>query len=146
MPTCLHACMPEHMRQERHRHWPACACCKQEPRSAAAAASPTAARAVGGPGPSEALKAANRALVDKIKRQLSADAFGTFRDVNMQYSRGAVGPDEFHGYMVSGEGAAWRMPGWRSCLRAHRHCAIMHGMDRHAGQGRVLAACWGNTA
>ena len=53
-------------------------------------------------GPSEALKACNRQLVDRIKRQLSDEsAFSTFKQTSGQFMRGAVGAGELHGIMVS---------------------------------------------
>ncbi len=54
----------------------------------------------GGGGVSDRLKAANKQLVERIKRQLSGSAFDTFRQQSLLFMRGELGAEEYHGYMV----------------------------------------------
>ncbi|KXZ52810.1 hypothetical protein GPECTOR_8g196 [Gonium pectorale] len=52
-------------------------------------------------GVSNSLKAANKALVERIKRQLSGTAFDTFRQQSLSFMRGELAANEYHDYMVS---------------------------------------------
>ncbi|GLC59369.1 hypothetical protein PLESTB_001479000 [Pleodorina starrii] len=80
---------------------------KASPAKAQVAAVPDPAPAAssagggGGGGVSDSLKAANKALVERIKRQLSGAAFDTFKQQSMLFMRGELAADEYHDYMVS---------------------------------------------
>ncbi|GFR43781.1 hypothetical protein Agub_g4897 [Astrephomene gubernaculifera] len=71
---------------------------KPSPEKPAAAGGATGG---GGGGVSESLKAANKALIERIKRQLSGAAFDTFRQQSQKFMRGELSADEYHDYMVS---------------------------------------------
>jgi hypothetical protein len=66
--------------------------------SAAAAAAAVAARQGG---VSEELKAANRALVERIKAQLDAAGFASFREQSAAFMRGAKRAEAYHDLIVS---------------------------------------------
>lgn len=51
-------------------------------------------------GVSDCLKSANKALVARIKQQLSGTAFGTFRQQSMLFMHGDLTAGEYHDYMV----------------------------------------------
>ncbi|GIL70992.1 hypothetical protein Vretifemale_1638 [Volvox reticuliferus] len=55
----------------------------------------------GGGGVSNSLKAANKALIERIKHQLTGAAFDTFREQSMLFMRGALMAEEYHDYMVA---------------------------------------------
>ncbi|EFJ45378.1 hypothetical protein VOLCADRAFT_105930 [Volvox carteri f. nagariensis] len=69
-----------------------------EPAVTSASAAPPSS---GAGGVSDSLKAANKALVERIKRQLSGAAFDTFRQQSMFFMRGELTAEEYHDYMVS---------------------------------------------
>ncbi|GLI58515.1 hypothetical protein VaNZ11_000251 [Volvox africanus] len=60
---------------------------------------PAAAKSGGG-GVSDRLKAANKALIERIKRQLTGAAFDTFRQQSMLFMREELKAEEYHDYMV----------------------------------------------
>ncbi|KAG2498874.1 hypothetical protein HYH03_003066 [Edaphochlamys debaryana] len=68
---------------------------------AASISASTSSGGGGGGGVSDSLKAANRALVEQIKRQLTGSAVDTFRQQSMLFMRGELPAEEFHDYMVS---------------------------------------------
>ncbi|KAG2439352.1 hypothetical protein HXX76_004711 [Chlamydomonas incerta] len=68
---------------------------------AAAAPTPAAGGAGGAGGVSDSLKAANKALVERVKQRLSGDAFNTFRQQSLLFMRGELSAEEYHDYMVS---------------------------------------------
>ena len=50
---------------------------------------------------SEALKRANRALIDKVRSQLSSEAgFESFKEVSGKFLKGAMTSSEYHQHMV----------------------------------------------
>lgn len=68
--------------------------------SSTSASAGVAAVATGGI--SESLKAANRALVEKIKAQLSNDEkFGVFKNDSGEFQRGGISAQTYHDRMVS---------------------------------------------
>ncbi|KAK9858006.1 hypothetical protein WJX84_008852, partial [Apatococcus fuscideae] len=66
------------------------------PRAAAAAAS-----ADGSSGISEGLKAANKALIERVRQKLDAEAFAQFKQHTAQFARGSLSPPDFHTQLVS---------------------------------------------
>lgn len=98
---------------------------KPQPASPAAAApAPPAGGGGGGAGGvSDSLKAANKALVERIKQRLTGDAFSTFRQQSLLFMRGEVSAEEYHDYMVGGwgrgAGAEEVAPAW-SMFRSRR--------------------------
>ena len=56
-------------------------------------------------GVSEALKTANRSLIEKVRAQLSSEArFGSFREDSGKFLRGAMTARDYHENMVGREG------------------------------------------
>ncbi|KAG2453462.1 hypothetical protein HYH02_001683 [Chlamydomonas schloesseri] len=77
---------------------------QSQPAAPAAAAAPAPAAAGGGGGAggvSDSLKAANKALVERVKQRLTGDAFNTFRQQSLLFMRGELSAEEYHDYMVS---------------------------------------------
>lgn len=55
---------------------------------------------------SDSLKAANKALIDRVRQQLSSDErFAAFRSDSVDFQRGAISAAVYHEHMVS-EGQA----------------------------------------
>ena len=53
---------------------------------------------------SEALKAANRALIDKVRSRLNSEAmFGSFREDSGRFLKGDMTAGEYHEHMVGHE-------------------------------------------
>eukprot|EP00955_Chlamydomonas_euryale_P117804 366498-Chlamydomonas_euryale.AAC.12 len=52
-------------------------------------------------GVSDALKAANKELVEKVRRQLGDDSFASFKAASVDFQRGAMPAPAYHAQMVS---------------------------------------------
>lgn len=116
----------------------------QQPPAPPAAITAAAASTTPQGGVSEKLKAANKALIEKIKRQLNDTEFGQFKTESGQFMRGDMNAEAYHDRMVGGTlVGAWQCV----VMLYHVLVACSHGLlIVHVVRSGSHTLCWCSVA